>query len=132
MIYLDANIFIYALGNIDKKTSACIKILDKITKGEIEAFTSLLTWDEFFHAIRKQMPRETAVSESKKFLQFPNLIFLKVDEIVITKAHELISKYNLKPRDAIHAASALVNNIKEIASDDPDFDKIKELKRIKP
>ena len=98
MIYLDANIFVYALGNIDIKTQACIKILDKIVKGEIEAYTSLLTWDEFLHAIRKQMGREQAVSEGAKFLNFPNLIFLGVDGKVIVRAQELISKYNIKPR----------------------------------
>ncbi len=131
MIYLDANIFIYALGNIDNKTKACIKILDKIANAEIEAYTSLLTWDEFLYVIKKQMSREKATSESKKFLNFPNLNFIEVDEAVVFKAQQLVSKYNLKPRDAIHAASALVNDVKEIISDDPDFDKVKEIKRVK-
>lgn len=132
MIYLDANIFIYSLGNVDKKTKACIQILDGIIKGKMEACTSLLTWDEFFYAIRKQMDKEKAIEESKRFLEFPNLILLRVTEETIEKAHLLAAQYNLRPRDAIHAASAITNNIKEIISDDPDFDRIKELKRIKP
>lgn len=131
MIYLDANIFIYSLGNVDGKTNACIEILNKIIKDKIKAFTSLLTWDEFFYAIRRQMDKGKTIEESKKFLQFPNLSFLVVDNRVISKAHELTDKYNLKSRDAIHAASALVHGIKEIASDDPDFDRVKELKRIR-
>ena len=52
-------------------------------------------------------------------------------EIREKKNEEIIEKYNLKPRDAIHVASALTNNIKEIVSDDPDFDKVKEIKRKK-
>ena len=131
MKYVDSNIFVYALGNTDKKTKKCIHILEKITKKEIESSTSLLTWDEFYYTIKKQMSKEEAVEESKKFLNFPNLIFLEVTKEIISKAQELISEYNLKPRDAIHAASAIKNNIKEIISDDPDFDKIKEIERIK-
>ena len=36
----------------------------------------------------------------------------------------------MKPKDAIHSACAIKNGIKEIISDDPDFDTLKEAKRI--
>ncbi len=77
------------------------------------------------------MGRDIASSEGERFLKFSNLNFLAVNEEIIFKAQELISKYNLNPRDAIHAASALVNNVDEIISDDQDFDVINEIKRIK-
>ncbi|MDP4039800.1 MAG: type II toxin-antitoxin system VapC family toxin [Candidatus Pacearchaeota archaeon] len=131
MIYLDTNIFIHALGNPDKKVNACINLLDKILNNKIEAYTSFLTWDEFLQIIKRQMEMDKAISESQKFLNFPNLIFLDVNEKVMSKAQELVLRYNLKPRDAIHAATAIVGGIKEIASDDTDFDRVKELKRIK-
>ncbi len=131
MNYLDANIFIYAVGSLDEKKEKCLKILNKVVGGEIEACTSFLTWDEFVHVVRKLWGREVATSEGKKFLQFPNLHFIKTDREVISKAQELISEYNLKPRDAIHAASALVKGVREIISDDSDFDKVKGLKRVR-
>jgi predicted nucleic acid-binding protein len=37
----------------------------------------------------------------------------------------------LKPRDAIHSACAIRNGTKETVSDDPDFDPLEELKRIR-
>jgi len=133
MNYIDANIFIYSVINKsnDEKTIPCKKILSQINSREMLAYTSYLTWDEFVHSIRKHDGAETAIKEGEKFLRFPNLVFLKADGNVIFKAQELISKYNLKPRDAIHAATALINGINNIISDDSDFDKIKELKRIK-
>lgn len=131
MTYLDANVFVYAVGNDDRKSKICIEIIKKLLRKEIKGETSLLTWDEFIHSVRKQYGGGVAVEEGKKFLKFPNLIFLEVDKNVISKAQELIEKYNLKPRDAIHAASALINGINEIISDDSDFDNIKELRRIK-
>ena len=77
-------------------------------------------------------PASLALAEGRRFLEFPNLKFLKVDGPTVSRAQELISKYEIKPRGAIHAACALENGIKEIVSDDPDFDEVKELKRVKP
>ena len=51
---------------------------------------------------------------------------------MLIKAQKLIKFYNIKPRDALHAATALLQGSNEIISDDIDFDKIKEIKRLKP
>ena len=133
MICLDSNIFIYPFVNKENNAKVELhkKLFVKIANREILAATSILTWDEFTYTIKKHLGRDNAVSEGKKFLSFPNLIFLKVDEGVIFLAQNLLTKYNLDPRDAIHAATALTNNINEILSDDSDFDQIKEIKRIK-
>src|SRR3989344_1985636 len=69
--------------------------------------------------------------ENEKFLKFPNLSFIELNQSVANKAQEMISKYNLGPRDAFHIASALSKDVKEIISDDSDFDKVNEIKRIK-
>ena len=84
------------------------------------------------YAIQKKEGREKALKEGKLFIQLPNISFLNATLAIINKAQEISEQYNLKPRDAIHAATALANGIKEIVSDDSDFDKIKELKRISP
>ncbi len=133
MIYLDANIFLSAIVNptTDEQSKICNEILRKVVFKELSAATSLLTWDEIVFIIKKTLGRNIAGIEGKKFLSFPNLLFLKVDDNVIFLAQDLSIKYNLNPRDAIHAASALTNNINEILSDDSDFDQIKEIKRIK-
>lgn len=131
MIYLDANIFIYATINNNKEGEICRDILSRVAFKKMIANTSFLTWDELSYVIRREKDREKAIEEGKEFLKFPSLIFLKVDKSIIDKAQELIEHYNIKPRDAIHAASAIVNGIKEIISDDSDFDKVKEIKRTK-
>ena len=133
MIYLDSNIVISTFVNKDNRAKVELykRLFIKIANREILATTSLLTWDEFTYTLKKHLGRDSALIEGKKFLSFPNLIFLKVDEGVIFLAQDLLTKYNLNPRDAIHAASALSNNINEIISDDSDFDQIKEIKRIK-
>jgi uncharacterized protein len=132
MIYLDTNIFVYALINNGKVGDRCRKILEDVAKRKIRASTSYLTWDEIVYSVRKERSKDIAIYEGRKILQFPNLAWLSVNDEVMISAQRLIESYPLKPRDAIHAASALANNISEISSDDPDFDKVKELKRVKP
>lgn len=132
MIYLDTNIFVYPHTGDDAASGACIAVLKKAISEEINAGTSVLTWDEFQHALKKKFhDKEKAVELSRDFLSTPNIKLFEANKEIIYKAQELTEKYNLAPRDAIHAATAIINGIKEIISDDPDFDKIKELKRIK-
>jgi len=129
--YLDTNIFLYPVLYEDEKAKICGEIIKKAVKREILAVTSVLTWDEFVYALSKFQKSEIYKKEGKKFLHLP-IEFLDANKTVIYKAQTLIEKYNLKPRDAIHAASALHAGAEEIISDDSDFDKIKELKRISP
>jgi len=131
MIYVDSNIFIYAAASkSDRLVSLSKNILSEITEGEIQAFTSVLTWDEFFWVTKRILGPELAKTESSKFLDMPNLRFIAADEMIIRNAQRVAENYNLKPRDAIHAASAISRGIKKIISDDTDFDNIKELRRI--
>lgn len=97
----------------------------------MKAATASLTWDELVWSIRKICGAEIAIDEGKRFLEFPNLKILSIDEKTIKEAQEIVEKYKLKPRDAIHVSCAIKNNIKEIISDDCDFDKIKEIKRVR-
>jgi len=128
--YLDSNVFLYPLLYEDDKARAAKEIVRDFVSKKFLAYTSVLTWDEFVYILKRERGKEIAEAESDKFLKLPNLLFLDIKKSLLFKAQELIKNYNLKPRDAIHAASAIVNDINEIISDEEDFDKIKEIKRI--
>lgn len=57
---------------------------------------------------------------------------LGVKKSTVFKAQEIMEKYKMKPRDAIHAATALENKITDIVSYDKDFDEVEGIKRIEP
>jgi len=132
--YVDSNVFIYPIiyttEVIDAKRAK--EFLLKIARGKIEAYTALITWDEIAWAIRKLFGAETSIEESRKFLNFPNLRLLAVKKTTILLAQDLTEKYKLKPRDAIHTATAMERGITSIVSYDKDFDQVKELTRTEP
>jgi len=132
MIYIDSNVFIYPVI-YNNKVSGVVKAKEyllKIAKGQLKACTASLTWDELVWIVRKISDINSAIQEGKRFLEFPYLQILNIDHNILQKAQELLEEYCLKPRDAIHAAAALVNNINQIVSDDDDFDRIKGVKRL--
>ncbi|MCL2359802.1 type II toxin-antitoxin system VapC family toxin [Candidatus Bathycorpusculum sp.] len=131
--YVDSNIFLYPVlysKEADPRVNKASEILKNIAKGELLAFTSVLTWDEVVWVVRKTMGITEAQSQGQKLLGFLNLQFIEVDENILSQAQGLISKYSLKPRDAIHIASAINQKLELMISDDQDFDRIKEINRI--
>ena len=131
LIYVDSNVFIYSIISKNEKIISKSKdIILSIAKGNVQAITSLLTWDEFARIVQKHLGYEYAVIEGGKFLNMPCLNFIDVNFNVINKAQEIMKTYRLNPRDSIHAATAIMNNATKILTNDTDFDNLKELKRI--
>jgi predicted nucleic acid-binding protein len=128
MLYLDANVFIYAAINTQEIGEKARALLQKIQQGEQQAVTSVLTFDEVFWAIKKRKP-ELAQETSYALLNFPNLEIIPADRKLTLSALKIINEYNLAPRDALHAATAIASNTDCVVSTDSHFDKIKELTR---
>lgn len=134
MKYLDSNVFIYpvvASEKTERKASLAKNLLLQVARGNLKVATSSLTWDELVWCVRRIAGVEIAAKEGERFLEFPNLRIIPVDEKILQISQRVVSRYGAKPRDAIHAGCAISNNIKEIISDDSDFDKIAEIKRVK-
>jgi predicted nucleic acid-binding protein len=133
MNYIDVNVFVYATLGVpkDRKAWAARSVIQKIAKAEMHAMTSFLSWDEFVWVVRKIEGPVVAKEKGRELMAMPNLKFCVVDGLVVGKAQELIETYNLQPRDALHAASAITNNIECIISDDVHFDIIKDIRRMR-
>lgn len=135
MLYIDSNVFLYPViydSEVIVEAKKSKDFLLKIAQGSVEACTATITWGEIAWVVRKVFGLEFSAEESKKLLAFPNLKLLGVKKTTVFKAQELMEKYSIKPRDAIHAAVALENDIAEVVSYDADFDKIEGFKRVEP
>jgi uncharacterized protein len=127
--YLDSNLIIYAMLDEIEIGDWARNILEKVQNEEMPACTSFLTFDEVFYKLNKIKGTEIAIKNLDAFLAMRNMRFVDVNDAVIWKALELIKEYKLLPRDAIHAATALIAGAETIYSQDADFDDIKGLKR---
>ncbi|MEM1548678.1 MAG: type II toxin-antitoxin system VapC family toxin [Thermoproteota archaeon] len=135
MSYIDSNIFIYPIIYDTDSVREALRaknLLRKVALGEIEAYASPVIWDEVAWVVRKVLGVGSSLNQGRKLLSFPNLKILPVKRTTVLKAQDLMEKYELKPRDALHAAIALENKITTIVSYDEDFDKLKEIKRVEP
>ena len=133
-LYVDSNVFIYH-AIYDPRSIAeasAMARLNEIASGTVEARTSTLTWDEVTWVVRRLFDAKKAAAQGASFLRLPNLKLLKVDYETISEAQSIVESYDLKPRDAIHAATALRKDIHRILSFDHDFDGIPSLTRIIP
>ncbi|MEM4142995.1 MAG: type II toxin-antitoxin system VapC family toxin [Candidatus Bathyarchaeia archaeon] len=135
LLYIDSNVFLYPIVYDAKVVGEAQKskgFLLKVAEGAVEVCTSTITWDEIAWVIRKIFGFNLSAEQSRKFLSFPNLKLVGVKKSTVLRAQEIMEKYQVKPRDAIHAATALENNVVEIVSYDKDFEKVEGLKRIEP
>ena len=128
VLYLDANVFIFAALSTKDYGSKAESLLDRIQRGEEKAITSALTFDETFWEVRRNRGFEKALETGEAMLYYPNLEIIAVDREIVLSAIQVIKKWQLAPRDAIHAATALHEKADFIVSTDSDFDKVKELK----
>ena len=129
--YIDSNVFLYpVLYNGIKESETAREILSDIEVKNIQAYTSTLTWDEVSYVVERIFGKTDSIEVGKRFLNFPFLRFIPVDDEIIRRSQVIREKYNLKPRDSIHLSCAIERNISEIITDDADFDGIKEITRV--
>ena len=125
MEYVDANVIIYALSDPGLKG---IKSKELLVSQEL--LTNSLTLDEVaFYFLRQSKAK--ALQAVNTMISSPKLFYEPFIHDDFQEFARLIG-LGLKPRDAIHAATALRLGCKVIYSEDKDFDSVKGLKRKTP
>jgi predicted nucleic acid-binding protein len=131
--YLDSNVFVYSVTHDPAKSAKArdaIRILREVEEGETKGVTSLLTWDELAWVVWKLEGREAAARAAAAFLRLQNLSLLALTFATVLRAQELVERYQLKPRDAIHVSTAILSGEREIISDDAELDAVREVRRL--
>lgn len=130
MRFVDANVFIYVLVKSPKETyEICKGILKRIENGE-ETVTStailqeVVDWLEYNNRKREVKSFVTAINS---YLTM-NKVNTMWDDVLA--ALDDMEKHNLDFVDALTLQTMKKNKIKEIYSNDRDFDKVKWIKRV--
>lgn len=130
MIYLDANFFIICNFDLTSKGEKARKIQGEIISGKA-AITSSLALDEVMWVLVKNRKPELLRETIEDIYAVLNLTIKEVSPNIPLEALDIIEKYNLTPRDAFHVAVMKSYDVKEIVSDDTDFDRVEGVKRIR-
>ncbi|MBS7247235.1 MAG: PIN domain-containing protein [Candidatus Jordarchaeales archaeon] len=127
--YVDVNVFVYWLGNhptFGRTSYEWIKKIELSPRGKY--VTSALTLYQIMVIMAGLTGRNLRDQEligevvnSVESLSGLRIIPLTVEDV--TQAVKLMKEYNLDYEDAIHLASALRSNAKEMISNDEDFDR---------
>ena len=132
MLFVDANIVMYAVGAEHPYRGPCTESLDRIITEQLPALVSTEIHQEILHRYMSLGLPDRARDISIK-LETIIPMSLSVTMADIQRARKLGERYrNLNARDLIHVAVMLENGIPLILSTDTHFDQVSEVKRIDP
>ena len=127
--YVDINVFVYWLGNhpsFGETAHAWIKRIEEAPRGRY--MTSSLTLYEtpvIIASLTGGSLRDSSLVEGviNPITSLKGLVIDPLKPEDLTQAVALMKEYDLDYEDSLHLTAALRRSIKEIISDDRDFDK---------
>jgi predicted nucleic acid-binding protein len=151
VLYLDTMIF-YRL--LREEGSPAEPLFRRIQANEIQAYTSVLTFDELAYRLLLARIRDCYTGNPLDNLRqnehkligefapqiesvlvqtqnFPNLFLIDFTVADLVPFYQLMCKYQLRPRDALHLAAMLKVDCLAIVSQDSDFDHITDIQCYK-
>lgn len=96
-----------------------------------DLFTNLLVLEEtiYFSMSKYHVPYELTFDLLKRTI-LPHVVVIPLEEQDLILVEKYLMKYKLKPSDAVHLAVMEKEGIANIASEDEEFDKVRDIKRI--
>lgn len=132
MILLDSNILMYAAGAAHPHKEPCVRLLERIAKGEIEAAVDAEVLQEILYRYRA-IGRWTDGRQVYDLTRQVVSVVIPITADVLDAARDLLDRHAiLTARDALHAAACRQAGAKAFCSYDRDLDAVKGLRRIEP
>ena len=131
---IDSNIIVYALNQDLPEHLKCKNLFLNIAKGIEPVAIPSIAFMESYHALVRayKFPDSEVKSRMIAIIDSENINVLDISVSTILLAFKIAEEFKTGGRDSLIAASLLENNVKEIYSQDKDFEKIKLIKRIDP
>jgi predicted nucleic acid-binding protein len=128
-LFLDANLVIY----LNTLTGEERPIIDRFFKSLLREhlFTNMLVLDETLHVSRRRYAIPYAMTMHflrRAFLPYTEIIPIAEEDLQPTERY--LTRYDVKPSDAIHLATMDKMGITSIVSEDEELDAVKGKRRI--
>lgn len=129
-LFLDTAVLAYAVGGEHAERETCRALLVAAVDGTLELHVSAEAVQEFGFDRLRRTSRATALEETRHVLALCTVHPL--DATVLDRSLDLMAVTDLRGRDAVHAATALVAGFDAIVTPDRDFDAVPGLGRLDP
>jgi predicted nucleic acid-binding protein len=131
MVFIDTNVLLAYLLEGDKFQKDAENLLFKIQKGGVKAEGSVMSLLEISYILKKHRKSNNEIAKTMHaILSIENMKFLPITSDLVREAADFTDIYGLNLSDAIILATAMRLSLKEIISEDSDFDKVPIIKRI--
>ncbi len=130
-IFIDANLLIYLNTLTAEDTRRTYENFYINLAVENRMYTDVLVLDEVIHISGKRysVPYTTTLNFIESII-LPYITILPLGEDEYNEAAKIIEEYHTKPSDALHIGAMKTNDIRVIASEDKELDKIEGIRRI--
>lgn len=128
-IFLDANLLIYLNTIGEKQNPDLEKFYSDLLEEDL--YTDVLILDEtlYISMSKYHVPYQLSF-EFLKMNILPYSTVIPIDESDVSSMEKYLSRYKIKPSDAIHLSAMEREGVANIASEDAELDDVKEVKRI--
>ena len=127
-LYWDTSVFLCFLSEEEEeRRQICEDVLHAGKDGKVYIVTSMFTLVEVIRPKAIKHPHaltEEQVSKLRGMFSWPWLKKIQIHEQLALDASDLARDYQLKPADAIHAATAIAEKCDELQCWDRDFNKV--------
>jgi predicted nucleic acid-binding protein len=126
--FLDSSFLVY----LNTMTSDGRKSLDELFRNLLQEqlYINMLIVDEVLYVSGKQGLPYSVTLNFLRAIILPYAEIAPIEEEDLKPAEKYLLNYSLKPSDAIHLATMEKVGASHIVTEDEDFDKVKEVKRI--
>jgi predicted nucleic acid-binding protein len=131
-VFLDANVFLYAVGGEGPYRQPCRDLLQAVGEGELEAVTNTEVLQEILHVRSRRLNVKDAVVAVRAASDLVREVLPVKREDVLEACKFLERHHGLGARDALHAAVMKNASVHLLVSVDHDFDVLREIKRLSP
>lgn len=131
-IFLDANVFLYAIGADSPHRTPCRAVLEAVGQGRLDGITSSEVLQEILHVRSRRVNVKDATSAVRAAADLVAEVLPVTTNDVLGACRLLEAHSGLSARDALHAAVMMNSQLHLLVSVDRDFDVLPELKRIDP
>jgi predicted nucleic acid-binding protein len=131
-LFLDANVFLYAIGGEGPHRESCRAVLEAVGRGGLAGVTNSEVLQEILHVRARRISMKDATQAARSAAGIVAEVLPVTAQDVLSACSLLDSHPNLSARDALHVAVMQNSRIGLLVSVDRDFDSLKTIRRLEP